>query len=398
MINQLANQGNRIIAIAMAEHNGSEFPKTQHGFNFNLLGFIGLEDPIRPEVPKAVEECNQAGIRVVMITGDFPATARSIAKQIGMSPDLELMTGNDLDTLSEEELKIKIHKTNIFARVIPSQKLRIVNALKANGEVVAMTGDGVNDAPALKAADIGIAMGNKGTDVARESAALVLLDDNFASIVAAIRSGRRIFDNLQKAMSYVLAIHVPIIGMALVPSFWSDLPIFLMPIHIVFLELIIDPICSVAFELEQEEKGIMTRPPRAKNKSFFGKRKISMSLLKGFVLLLAVCLIYFFCLRQGLSHSETRAVSFLTLVLGNLFLILTSLSDSRVFLSVFKEKNYAAWLILIVSIVLSAIIYLQPEMKRLFDFEVPEIHHFISSIIAAFTALIIFELIKLMRN
>jgi Ca2+-transporting ATPase len=199
-------------------------------------------------------------------------------------------------------------------------------------------------------------------------------------------------------MSYVLAIHVPIIGMALVPSFWSDLPIFLMPIHIVFLELIIDPICSVAFELEQEEKGIMTRPPRAKNKSFFGKRKISMSLLKGFVLLLAVCLIYFFCLRQGLSHSETRAVSFLTLVLGNLFLILTSLSDSRVFLSVFKEKNYAAWIILIVSIVLSAIIYLQPEMKRLFDFEVPEIHHFISSIIAAFTALIIFELIKLMRN
>lgn len=398
LINQLANQGNRIIAIALAEHNGSEFPKTQHGFNFNLLGFIGLEDPIRPEVPKAVEECNQAGIRVVMITGDFPATARSIAKQIGMSPDLELMTGNDLDTLSEEELKIKIHKTNIFARVIPSQKLRIVNALKANGEVVAMTGDGVNDAPALKAADIGIAMGNKGTDVARESAALVLLDDNFASIVAAIRSGRRIFDNLQKAMSYVLAIHVPIIGMALVPSFWSDLPIFLMPIHIVFLELIIDPICSVAFELEQEEKGIMTRPPRAKNKSFFGKRKISMSLLKGFVLLLAVCLIYFFCIRQGLSHSETRAVSFLTLVLGNLFLILTSLSDSRVFLSVFKEKNYAAWLILIVSIVLSAIIYLQPEMKRLFDFEVPEIHHFISSIIAAFTALIIFELIKLMRN
>lgn len=398
LINQLADQGNRIIAVAIAEYSESEFPKTQHGFNFKLLGFLGLEDPIRPEVPKAVEECNQAGIRVVMITGDFPTTARSIAKQIGMNINLDLINGKDLDNLSEEELKTKIHKTNIFARVIPSQKLRIVNALKATGEVVAMTGDGVNDAPALKAADIGIAMGKKGTDVARESAALVLLDDNFASIVAAIRSGRRIFDNLQKAMSYVLAIHIPIIGMALIPSFWSELPIFLMPIHIVFLELIIDPICSVAFELEQEEKGIMTRLPRAKNMSFFGIRKISLSLLKGLVLFLAVCLMYFYCLIQGLSNSETRAVSFLTLILGNLFLILTSLSDSRIFFAVFKERNFAVWLILIVSITLSAIIYSQPDMKKLFHFDVPNLNHFFSAFITGFSALIIFEFIKLLKN
>jgi Ca2+-transporting ATPase len=398
LINQLADQGNRIIAVAIAEHSESEFPKTQHGFNFKLLGFLGLEDPIRPEVPKAVEECNQAGIRLVMITGDFPTTARSIAKQIGMNINLDLITGKDLDNLSEEELKTKIHKTNIFARVIPSQKLRIVNALKATGEVVAMTGDGVNDAPALKAADIGIAMGKKGTDVARESAALVLLDDNFASIVAAIRSGRRIFDNLQKAMSYVLAIHIPIIGMALIPSFWSELPIFLMPIHIVFLELIIDPICSVAFELEQEEKGIMTRLPRAKNMSFFGIRKISLSILKGLVLFLAVFLMYFYCLIQGLSNSETRAVSFLTLILGNLFLILTSLSDSRIFFAVFKERNFAVWLILIVSITLSAIIYSQPDMKKLFHFDVPNLNHFFSAFITGFSALIIFEFIKLLKN
>jgi Ca2+-transporting ATPase len=340
----------------------------------------------------------EAGIRVIMITGDFPATARSIAKQIGMNSDSETMIGKELELISDEELKAKIHKINIFARVIPAQKLRIVNALKTNGEVVAMTGDGVNDAPALKAADIGIAMGKKGTDVAREAAALILLDDNFASIVAAIRSGRRIFDNLQKAMSYVLAIHIPIIGMALIPSFFSFLPIFLMPLHIVFLELIIDPICSVAFELEQEEKGIMSRPPRAKNESFFGVKKIRISIFKGITLFLVVLSTYLISILYGFSSSETRAISFSSLVLGNVFLILTSLSESRGFLSVFKEKNYAAWLILFVAIFMLSIIFIEPNLRELFKFEVNNLNHIVIASIYPFLVLIIFEGVKFFQN
>ncbi len=398
LIHDLASNGNRIIAIAKADHHDLNFPKTQDGFDFKLLGFLGLEDPIRPEVPKAVEECQHAGIKVVMITGDFPTTARSIAHQIGMKTDFEIMIGKELDALNDEELKNKIHQINIFARVIPAQKLRIVNAYKSNGEVVAMTGDGVNDAPALKAADIGIAMGKKGTDVAREAAALILLDDNFASIVSAIRSGRRIFDNLQKAMSYVLAIHIPIIGMALIPSFIADLPIFLMPLHIVFLELIIDPICSVAFELEQEEKGIMSRTPRAKNESFFGFQKIRSSLMKGLILFILVLIVYLFAVSQDFSAGETRAISFSTLVLGNVFLILTSLSETRGFIAVFKEKNYAAWFILFVAVTLLAIVFMVPNLQKLFNFEITNPNHLIISLTASFSLLLVLELMKFIRN
>jgi Ca2+-transporting ATPase len=398
LVHGLAEKGNRVIAVAKASHKESDLPQTQQGFDFKLLGFLGLEDPIRPEVPTAVNDCQRAGIRVVMITGDFPATARSIANQIGMDTKSKMVSGKELDAMSDEELKLKIHDINIFARVIPTQKLRIVNALKANGEVVAMTGDGVNDAPALKASDIGIAMGKKGTDVAREAAALILLDDNFASIVAAIRSGRRIFDNLQKAMSYVLAIHVPIIGMALIPSFISSLPIFLMPLHIVFLELIIDPICSVAFELEQEEKGIMSRPPRGKNESFFGVKKIRLSLARGLTLFFLVFSTYIFSIFSGCSASETRAISFSTLVLGNVFLILTSLSESRGFFSVFQEKNYAAWLILLVAITMLAIVFIEPNLRVLFHFEVNKTGHFLISIASAVCVILIFEVKKYIRN
>lgn len=256
IIQQFAEKGYRIIAAGKGSWTGDVLPENQQDFSFRFEGIVGFEDPIRQEVPQAIKECYEAGIKVIMITGDYPATAMSIAGKIELIHNKNIITGSDLQKLSETELKEKIRYTSIFARIVPEQKLQIVKALKSNGDVVAMTGDGVNDAPALKAADIGIAMGLKGTDVAREASSLVLLDDNFASIVAAIRSGRRIYDNLQKAMSYIIAIHIPIVGLVLLPAFFPELPIILMPLHIVFMELIIDPVCSVAFESEQEEEGI----------------------------------------------------------------------------------------------------------------------------------------------
>jgi Ca2+-transporting ATPase len=396
-VNTMAEKGYRVIGVASAAHKEKTLPENQTGFQFQFLGLVGLEDPIRPEVPQAIKECGEAGVKVIMITGDYPTTARSIASQAGLSVE-NMITGDELKLMSDEELKEKIKSINIFARVIPEQKLRIVKALKANGEIVAMTGDGVNDAPALKAAHIGVAMGNKGTDVAREASSLVLLDDNFASIVAAIRSGRRIFDNLQKAMSYILAIHIPIIGLTLLPAFFSSLPLLLLPLHIVFMELIIDPVCSVAFEFEQEEKGIMKRPPRKPHEKFFGIKQISYSIFQGLLLLVLVLAVYFLSIREGHTEGEVRAIAFSALIIGNIFLILTDLSSTRNFVSIFAEKNIAAILILSMAFVLLLLTISIPSLQLIFSFQFPGYRHFISSITAALIILFVLESIKYLRN
>jgi len=393
-VQKMAEQGYRVIAVASAPLTDKQLPEKQHGFDFNFLGLIGLEDPIRPEVPQAIKECKAAGIKVIMITGDFPATARSIAMQIGLDTGKEIITGDELKKLSDDEFKTKITHTNIFARVVPEQKLRIVKALKANNEIVAMTGDGVNDAPALKAADIGIAMGNKGTDVAREASSLVILDDNFASIVSAIRSGRRIFDNLQKAMSYILAIHIPIIGLVLLPAFIPSLPLLLMPLHIVFMELIIDPVCSVAFESEQEEKKIMNRPPRNPNEQFFGSKKILFSIFEGLLLMSMVLVVYFLSINEGHAEGEVRAIAFSSLIIGNVVLILTNLSKTRSFFSVITESSHTTVIIISAAIVLLALTLFVPALQLIFSFQFPGYKHFIPSLAGAFSILLILETIK----
>ncbi|MDD4828622.1 MAG: HAD-IC family P-type ATPase, partial [Bacteroidales bacterium] len=247
-VQNMASEGLRVLGVAKSVINKLVLPEVQHDFDFEFIGLIGLQDPIRKEVPAAVAECKKAGIRVIMITGDYSVTAQNIAKEIGLSNYDQCITGKELSEMSEKELDERIGKVNIFARVVPEQKLKIVNALKRNKEIVAMTGDGVNDAPALKSANIGIAMGEKGTDVAREASKLVLMDDNFGSIVAAVKMGRRIFDNLQKALGYIFAIHVPIAGLSLIPVLFSGYPLILWPVHVVFMELIIDPACSIIFE------------------------------------------------------------------------------------------------------------------------------------------------------
>ena len=328
---------------------------------------MGLADPVRPSVPAAIEECRKAGVRVVMITGDYPGTAQSIARQIGLTSPDKVITGPELEELDDLKLRERIKKVNIFARILPRQKLRLVEAFKAQGEVVAMTGDGVNDAAALKAAHIGIAMGGRGTDVAREAASLVLLDDDFSSIVQAIKLGRRIFDNLKKAMAYIFAIHVPIAGMSLLPILFQW-PLVFFPVHIAFLELIIDPASSLIFEAEREESNVMKRPPRDPQEPLFGRQMILLSLLQGLGILVVILAVFLIALHLGQGAQEARALTFTALIIANLCLILTNRSWSRTILASLGTPNKALWWIIGGAVAfLGAVLYV-PGLRNLFQF------------------------------
>jgi Ca2+-transporting ATPase len=366
-INDMADRGLRVIGVAQAAFQASTLPEGQHDFEFNFLGLIGLADPVRPEVAGAVKECYTAGIRIIMITGDYPGTARNIARQIGLKPDSQIITGAELDEMGDDELKERIRTVCIFARAVPEQKLRIVTALKANGEVVAMTGDGVNDAPALKAAHIGIAMGGRGTDVARESAALVLLDDNFASIVQAVRTGRRIFDNLKKAMAFIFSVHIPIAGMSLIPVL-MNWPLALLPVHILFLELIIDPACTIVFEGEEDEPDIMQRPPRKLEEPLFGRTMILSGLIQGLGILLVVVTIYAVMLKLGFGESVARMLAFVCMVIGNLGLIFANRSWKYSILKTIQIPNKALWWVTGGAAAFLTIVLTIPFLRDLFKF------------------------------
>ena len=364
---RMAERGLRVLGVAGTRISKRELPDSQRHFPFEFLGLVGLEDPVRPSVPAAIDECYSAGIRVVMITGDYPATARSIARQIGLKNPDESITGAELDRLSPDELRNRVRKVNVFARVLPEQKLRLVEAFKANGEIVAMTGDGVNDAPALKSAHIGIAMGGRGTDVAREAASLVLLDDDFSSIVEAARLGRRIYENLKKAMTYVFAIHIPIAGMSLIPVLLG-LPLVLMPLHIVFLELVIDPTCSVAFESEPPDPGIMRRPPRDPGSRLFDRRMVKSALLQGLGLFVVTLGAFVISLYRGQGELDARAISFTTLILGNLALIWANRSRTRTIPEMLRSKNRPLWGVTAGALLLLVAVLYVPSIRSLFQF------------------------------
>jgi Ca2+-transporting ATPase len=339
-IGLMAAEGLRVLGVAKASFSKQELPSVQHDFPFAFLGLVGFADPVRPQVADAIAECHLAGIRVIMITGDYPLTAMNIARQIGLDGTDICITGAELDAMSNEEFRQRIGTVSIFARVVPEQKLRIVDALKARGDVVAMTGDGVNDAPALKSADIGIAMGGRGTDVAREASSLVLLNDDFISIVSVVKLGRRIFDNLKKAIAFIFSVHVPIAGMSLIPVLFN-MPLILLPVHIAFLQLIIDPACSTVFEAEREEKNVMSRPPRGKDEGLFTRRTLALSLLQGFVVLAIVLVIYLDALSRGIGENEVRAMTFTTIVIADLGLILTNRSWSETIVANLFSPNTA---------------------------------------------------------
>jgi Ca2+-transporting ATPase len=366
-VEQMAASGLRVLAVASADHSVTEpLPERAYGFEFVWCGLLGLGDPLRREVPKAIEECRKAGIRVVMITGDYPTTAQTIARNAGLQHQ-SVVAGRDLAKLSDHALKERVQEAAVFARILPEQKLGIVKALQANGEIVAMTGDGINDAPSLKAADIGIAMGGRGTDVAREASSIVLLDDDFGSIVRTIRLGRRIYDNLRKAMSYIVAVHIPIAGLALLPLL-TGLPLVLFPLHIAFIEMIIDPVCSIAFEAEREEPDLMRRPPRSPTAQLFSAAMVAWSVVQGLIALLAVACVYFFAVHRGLPAEDVRTLSFFTLILANLMLIVVNRSYRGHAFNFLTGGNHVLLGIYVLTGALLALSVSWPPARSLFGF------------------------------
>jgi P-type Ca2+ transporter type 2C len=391
-VDALAREGLRVLGVARATGNPDSLPESQRDFAFRFFGLIGFADPLRPGVKDAVAECRSAGIRVVMITGDYPATAAAIAKQAGLD-SLTILTGAELKGMDDDALARAAQAQTAFARIAPDQKLRIVTALKQDGEIVAMTGDGVNDAPSLKAAHIGIAMGGRGTDVAREASSIVLLDDDFGSIVKAIRLGRRIYDNLRKAMSFILAVHVPIAGLALLPLL-TGLPLLFGPVHIAFLEMIIDPVCSLVFEAETEEHNVMQRPPRSPDEPLLPKALLVWSGLQGALALILSGGVMLTANAWGMPENEVRALTFFSLVLVIVSLIFVNRSFTSSLVEAFTRPNRMLLFIVIFVAAVLATSLVWPAAANLFRFGPLHADDLAITVAAAIVSLVVLEISK----
>jgi Ca2+-transporting ATPase len=398
-VEQFGENGLRVIGVARAAvhaSHASPLPEKQHDYDFEFIGLLGLSDPVRPHVPEAIQECYRAGIRVIMITGDHAHTAAAIGHEIGLRNPYDMITGSELSGMGDNELSARLRTASCFARIIPDQKLRIVDVLKRSGEVVAMTGDGVNDAPALKSAQIGIAMGARGTDVARESAALVLLDDDFSSIVDAIATGRRIFDNLRGAMAYLLSVHIPIAGISVLPVLFK-LPLVLLPVHIAFLHLIIEPACSVVFEAEPISDTAMTRKPRSPSQPLFSRLLIGPAVLQGLGVLAIILGVFLFSLYRGQGESDARTLTFTTLIFANLGLILVNRSWTQSVLQGLKTPNKALWWVLIGGLAILALVLYVPYARSIFRFSLLHPADLGICVAAAVASVLWFEVRKRLR-
>ena len=394
-VQEAAAGGRRIIAVAGARiPKQSELPASQLELTMQFQGLVALRDMVRPGVPQAIQECHDAGIRVIMITGDYLGTALEIASEIGLQ-DGSAITGAEIEELSDEELAVRARTLTVCARVTPNQKLRLIRALQANNEVVAMTGDGVNDAPALKLADISIAMGLRGTDVAREASNLVITDDDFTSIVAGIRRGRTIYAALRKAFAYIVAVHVPLLGMAIIPVLFFDWPLVLLPAMVAFVEMVVDPACTIVFQAEPAEPNIMKRSPRPVNQSMLDRHTFGIALLQGVGVLAVAAILYFYLLSIGRPEDEVRTMSFALLVLANLLLILTNRSWTLSIVKTIRERRNPTvkWIVSAALLVLVALIEL-PVLRGLFNLGPISLADWLLVIAAALASISWFEVYK----
>jgi P-type Ca2+ transporter type 2C len=341
---RFAERGMRVIAVASADRVSERSDRPADESRLALVGLIAFADPVRPGVADALAECRAAGVRVIVITGDHPVTAKAVAESLGLA-HVRVATGADLDLADDAALAALVSEVDIFARTRPEQKHRIVRALRAQGHVVAMTGDGTNDAPALREADIGIAMGRRGTDVARSAATLVLLDDNFATIVAAVRDGRRIFENLRRSFSYLIAFHAPLLVSALVVPLVGA-PLLLLPIHLVWLELVVHPTASLVFEADPAADDLMRRPPRGRETGLLGRGALAGLLARGLALTVGVLGLYLAMLASGATTEAARGVAVAALIVGQVLLVLVERSGDRPLWRVGVSGNAAlAWIL-----------------------------------------------------
>ena len=380
-VDRLAARGDRVLAVAHATIRSTELTDDLQHISFSPLGLLAFTDPLRTEARAAVQEAQRAGIAVTMITGDHPTTAMTIAREAGIVTDTPAATGADIDAADDESLRVLVKRHRVFARVRHDQKLRLVEALKADGEIVAMTGDGVNDAPALKAAHIGLAMGGRGTDVAREAASIVLLDDDLTDLVAGIAMGRRVFDNLRKAAIYIAAVHIPICGLALVPLL-IGIPPLLMPLHVVLIEMLIDPMCAIAFEREPVEPEIMRQPPRERRDSLLGVPQLIVAGFLGTLLLIASLLVYAVGLSFDVNVATARTLTFIAFTAGNLALIAVIASRDVAGRRLFARERMAYWAISAITLSLLTAAVMVPALGASFQFERPPI----AFVILAFSA------------
>ena len=396
-VGNMAKDGLRVLGVAQTTTKDEKSLLSLKESRLTFSGLIGFVDPIRPTVHDALSSTYNAGIKVIMITGDYPGTATAIAKQIGLHNPEQILTGQEINLLDADALRDRMRSVSICARVVPEQKLAIVNALKANGEIVVMTGDGVNDAPALKSAHIGIAMGERGTDVARESSDLVLTNDDFASIVGAVKTGRKIYENIKKAMTYIVAVHIPIAGMATVPLLLG-FPVVLMPAHIAFLELIIDPTCSTVFEAEKADSTIMDNPPRSMYARVFSRRLLTMSVLQGLSVLGVVLVVYFGARYFGRNEDEVRTITFITMVSAYLTLIAVNLSWTKLAVSLIHTATRAFRMVLVgVVVLLICVLGFQP-LREIFHFSSLRNIDYAIAIAAGVVCLLWFEGLKIVNR
>ena len=398
-IKTITKQGYRVLGVAESDYSGSVFPEKQQDFKFNFLGIVAFYDPPKKNIPEVLKQFYQAGMMVKIITGDNAETTTAIAKQVNFKDSEHSLSGDQLMKLSELELQEKVMKTNIFTRMFPEAKLRIINALKAKNQIVAMTGDGVNDGPALKAAHIGIAMGKKGTEIAKQAASLILLDDDLSKMVDAVAMGRRIYTNLKKAIQYIISIHIPIILTVFIPLALGWLyPNILSPVHIIFLELIMGPTCSIIFENEPMEKNTMLEKPRPYSSTFFSGKELTTSIIQGLMIAAGTLLVYQYSVYEGFSESLTRTMVFTVLIVSNIFLTLVNRSFYYSIFTTLKYKNNLILLIISITIIITALLLYIPVFTKFFEFETINLSQLAICIGIGFTSVIWYEIVKFIKR
>ncbi|MBD3626980.1 cation-translocating P-type ATPase [Cyclobacterium sp.] len=389
------SQGYRVLAVGKADPDMAKYPKTQQEFNFEFLGLLAFYDPPKKNIQEVLKTFYSAGIKVKMITGDYAQTASAVAAQIGLKSSGQILTGDQVLALDRAGLRKKVDKIDVFARMYPEAKLRVIEALKQNGEIVAMTGDGVNDGPALKAAHIGISMGRRGSEVAKSAAALVLMDDDLVHMTKAVALGRRIYENLKKAIQYIISIHIPIILVVLLPLAFSwEFTLIFSPIHVIFLELIMGPTCSIVFENEPIEPNSMTNPPRKMSQTFFSWAELSLSVVQGLTITTVALGLGYYLMIQGENIETVRTIIFTTLVLSNVFLTLVNRSFYYSVLKTIKYPNKLVPLVLGISLLLLVIILTVPSIQSVFEFDTVNMELIGATMVVSFFGVFWIELWK----